>query len=122
MSNTQIHISSGATGTFSASPGSAPFNTGDSVTFTSAAGAEDALICFSDSASGILSPSPDSQVALSGGSSVTFSVNGPPQAGCCATVVATGHGGTPDGSNLPPGVLMIMTPNRRPAPGDPGQR
>jgi len=121
MANTQIQISGGGTSAFSVSPDSAPFNAGDTVTFVSAAGTADALICFSDNADVVIDPSSDDPTPIASGSKVTFKVTGTATGGCGATVVSKSHRGTPEFPDSPAGVLQIAVLKGRPDPADPGQ-
>jgi hypothetical protein len=117
MTNTSISIS--ATGTrFHAVPDTAPFSPGDTVTFTLDAGAGDAVICFSGSAAEIVSPSPDGPVSLTRGSSLSYTVTGQAEKGCCVNIVPPSGAGTPDGGESPAGTLFISTPADRPGPPD----
>ena len=119
MANTTIQVVSTGSGMFSASPDSAPFNKGDTVTFVAAGGTIDALICFSDNASDVLTPTPEGSVRLVDGTPVTFTVTGSPDGGCCASIVSAGHEGAPSCPGAPAGTLPVTTMGRRPAPRDP---
>lgn len=121
MPNTKINVTSSGTGVFAASPDSAPFHAGDTITFVSSKDAGDALVCFSDNAANALTPSSDTPVPLTAGSSITFKVSSAPESGCCVSIVSQGHQGTPDCPGIPAGLLRVTTANRRPVPSDPGQ-
>jgi len=107
-----------------ASPDSVQVALGDAVTFVSAAGTGDAVLCFSSNSSVFLTPAPtlppQAGVALPDGARVTFTVSGAPQ-GCSVLVLSPGSSSTPDATGLPPGLLAILTPAHRPGPVDPGQ-
>ncbi|MEO8660554.1 MAG: hypothetical protein ABI693_18940 [Bryobacteraceae bacterium] len=119
MANTTIQVVSSGSGMFSASPDSAPFHPGDTVTFVAAEGVVDALICFSDNASDVLTPQPGGSVALSAGAPVTFTVTGATEGGCCAAIVSAGHDGAPSCPGAPAGILPVTTMGRRPVPSAP---
>jgi len=119
MANTTIQVVSTGSGMFSASPDSAPFNTGDTVTFVAAEGVTDALVCFSDNASDVLTPTPDGSVKLVDGTPTTFTVTGASEGGCCVAIVSAGHDGAPSCPGAPAGILPVTTMGRRPVPRDP---
>lgn len=119
MANTTIQVVSTGSGMFSASPDSAPFHTGDTVTFIAAAGVNDALICFSENAIDAVTPTPDGSVKLVDGTPVTFTVTGPTDGGCCVAIVSAGHDGAPSCPGAPSGILPVTTMGRRPVPRDP---
>jgi|ERR1035438_2928190 hypothetical protein len=121
MANTTIQISGGADGAFSVSPNSASFNAGDTLKFVSSAGTPNALICFSDPASVVISPASDDPFPISAGSTLNFSVTKSGGAGCGVTVDAADGGGIPEFPDAPAGVLEVATVKSRPVPTDPTQ-
>jgi hypothetical protein len=120
MSNAQIQVSNGPY-SFLAKPDSVTFSLGDQITFISTSGTADAEICFSDNVGKFLTPAPAGPLVLAGGSSLTFAVTGAPE-GCEVDVREKGGAGTPDHDNIPPGVLAVLTPPRRPGPVNPPQK